>query len=311
VGDLRFEDAPLPPLNHGEALVRVSRAGVCSSDVSRILTSGAYHYPIILGHEFSGTVERVRDDCDTALVGKRVGVFPLIPCLSCASCRRGAYETCDDYSYIGSRRDGAFAEYVAVPTWNLIELPDTMTFDEAALLEPAAVALHSVRRLDLAEIGSVAVVGTGPIGRLIVRWLRIFGMTDVTPVGRRDKPSRRFDACVEAVGSVDALRGCMERVRPNGLLVLVGNPAADFNVDQKLYWKILRKQLTVRGSWNASFPNDWRDAIAHAQQLRLSEFVSHSRNFDELRDAIVTMRDKVTVERGKVLLNVTAADTRP
>jgi L-iditol 2-dehydrogenase len=308
IGDLRFEDAPMPSLNPGEALVRVSRAGVCSSDVSRILTSGAYHYPIILGHEFSGTVEREYDDGDVARwLGKRVGVFPLVPCFNCVSCRHGKYETCDNYSYIGSRRNGAFAEYVAVPKWNLIELPDVMSFDEAALLEPAAVALHSVRRPDLAGIGSVAVVGTGPIGRLIVRWLQIFGITDVTSIGREYSPSRQFDVCVEAVGSVEALRSCVDLTRPNGRLVLVGNPTADFNVDQRLYWQILRKQLTVRGSWNSSFPSDWRDAIAHAEQLRLSAFVSHSCGFTGLRDAVAMMQAG-NVKRGKVLLNVEITD---
>jgi L-iditol 2-dehydrogenase len=309
IGDLRFEDVPIPSLDPGEVLVKVKRAGICASDVPRVLTGGAYRYPIILGHEFSGVVERERTGGAARWLGKRVGVFPLVPCFNCASCRRGEYETCGNYGYIGSRQNGAFAEYVAVPSWNLIELPDAMTFDEAALLEPAAVALHSVRRLELAKIGSAAVVGTGPIGGLIVRWLQIFGVTDVMAIGREYSPSRQFDACVEAVGSTDALRACIDLARPNGQLVLVGNPTADFNVDQGLYWKILRKQLTVRGSWNASFPSDWQDVIACTEQLHLPAFVSHNCGFSELRDAVIMMHEG-KVKRGKVLLNVEITDMR-
>ena len=91
VKDLRFEDVDSPAPEEGEVLVKVKAAGICSSDIPRVYATGAYHYPIILGHEFSG----VTTD------GRRVGVFPLIPCHICKSCKSHHYETCSDYSYIG------------------------------------------------------------------------------------------------------------------------------------------------------------------------------------------------------------------
>ena len=126
IGDLRYEDRSLPEHYPGWALVKVLVAGICSSDIPRIFEKGPYHFPTIPGHEFSGKVERVADESDRHWLGKRVGVFPLIPCKKCASCEKGQYETCSNYDYIGSRRDGGFAEYVAVPVWNLLELPETV-----------------------------------------------------------------------------------------------------------------------------------------------------------------------------------------
>ena len=166
IGDLRYEDWPKPELRPGWALVKVLAAGICSSDIPRIFTKGTYHFPTIPGHEFCGRVEAVHDGGDSGWVGKRVGVFPLIPCRKCPSCQQGQYETCGHYDYLGSRRDGGFAEYAAVPVWNLIELPDTVSDIQGALLEPAAVALHAVKRAEIAAGDSVCVVGTGAIGLL-------------------------------------------------------------------------------------------------------------------------------------------------
>ena len=119
IGELRYEDRPLPEIRPGWALVKVLAAGICSSDIPRIFEKGTYHFPTIPGHEFSGQVEKAANESDGKWVGKRVGVFPLIPCKKCPSCQKGQYETCTNYDYIGSRRDGGFAEYVAVPVWNL------------------------------------------------------------------------------------------------------------------------------------------------------------------------------------------------
>jgi L-iditol 2-dehydrogenase len=292
IGDLRPDDIAAPTPKRGEVLVRVKAAGICSSDISRVYETGAYHYPIVLGHEFSG----VSSD------GRRVGVFPLIPCLICESCKAGHYETCSNYSYIGSRRDGAFAEYVAVPGRNLIALPDDLTFEEASLLEPAAVALHAVKQVNLRKVQSAAVVGDGVIGQLAVRWLRVYGVADVDVFGRGDKPSPCCcDACIEAVGSADALRRCIEITKPGGQIILVGNPKPDFNIDRMLYWQILRKQLSVKGSWNSRYPSDWRETLDHAGALQLGGLISHRYAFDELGKAFEMLRAK-RERHGKVIV---------
>jgi len=281
LSDLRFEDVPEPKPKSGEVLVKVKCAGICSSDIARVFSTGAYSYPLILGHEFSGETSD----------GRRVGVFPLLPCFECESCKRKHYETCSNYSYIGSRRDGAFAEYVAVPEWNLVKIPDNMSFEAAAMLEPAAVALHAAKQLDLQNVSSIAVVGSGVIGKLIAKWLTIYGVFNVDLLGRNDTQHfEHYDACVEAVGSTNALQRCIDLVHPNGQIVLVGNPVKDFCLEQKLYWQILRKQINIRGSWNSSYPSDWQQVIEHADKLCMDKLISHSYSFDELDKALSEIR---------------------
>jgi L-iditol 2-dehydrogenase len=234
--------------------------------------------------------------------GRRVGVFPLIPCFNCASCQEKHFETCENYSYIGSRQDGAFAEYVAVPEWNLFTLPDSVSFEQAALLEPAAVALHAMNRLDLSAVQSVAVIGNGVIGQIIAKWLEIYGVANAALLGRHDTPKLgQYDACFEAVGSAEAFRRCLDIVRPNGQIVLVGNPNVDFNIDQKLYWQILRKQIIVRGSWNSSYPNDWQKVLEYADKLQLDRFISHRFELGRF-DAATNMMYNKTEKYGKVVL---------
>ena len=126
------------------------------------------------------------EESDSGWVGKRVGVFPLIPCKKCDSCQKEQYETCSNYDYIGSRRDGGFAEYVAVPVWNLLPLPETVTFEEAAMLEPMAVAVHAMRRACPSASDQVAVCGLGTIGLFLVMFLLEAGIENLLLIGNKD-----------------------------------------------------------------------------------------------------------------------------
>lgn len=291
-GDLRFEDVPEPKPELGDVLVKVKCAGICSSDITRIFSTGAYRYPLIPGHEFSG---------ETA-DGRRVGVFPLLPCFECESCKQEHYETCSNYGYIGSRQDGAFAEYIAVPEWNLVYIPDSMDFETAALLEPAAVALHAVKQLNLQRVSNAAVVGNGAIGKLIAKWLAIYGVCNVELLGRSDMQRfAHYDACVEAVGSTDAFQRCIDLVRPNGQIMLIGNPSKDFCLEQKLYWQILRKQINMQGSWNSRYPSDWQWAIEHADKLYMNGLISHRYSFENLGEALAMMH-RGEKKYGKVII---------
>src|SRR5574344_1882626 len=147
IDDLRYvEDYSTPVLKDNEVMVKVKAAGICGSDVARVLKNGTYHFPTIIGHEFSGEICEVKDKKDDALIGKRVSVFPLKPCFKCESCKQGDYEMCEHYDYLGSRCDGGFAEYVAVPKWNLCFLPDIISFESAAMFEPSSVAMHALGR---------------------------------------------------------------------------------------------------------------------------------------------------------------------
>lgn len=314
IGDLRYEDRPFPELQPGWALVKVLAAGICSSDIPRIFEKGTYHFPTIPGHEFSGQVEKVADESDSQWVGKRVGVFPLIPCKKCPSCQKGRYETCSNYDYIGSRRDGGFAEYVAVPVWNLIELPESVSGVQGALLEPAAVALHAVRRAEIFPGANVCVVGTGAIGLLAGQWARILGAGQVVIKGRSEakrqivqrcgleyqtdsRAGEEFDRVIEAVGSGKALEESLLLTAPGGRLVLMGNPDGSRALSQDLYWRILRKQLTLIGTWNSSYgsaDSDWTEAVQAMAGggLKTEGIVTHVLNREELPKGLEIMRGR-------------------
>ncbi len=152
-------EVELPTLAPGEVLVRVAYCGVCGSDVPRVWMGSAHSYPIVLGHEFSGAVVQVGEGADAALMGRRVAGVPLVPCHDCPDCAAGDYSLCKHYSFIGSRRPGAFAEYVAVPAANVYPLPDDVSFLNGAFFEPATVALHALRLAGLLRWGSSDAAG--------------------------------------------------------------------------------------------------------------------------------------------------------
>ena len=310
IGDLRYGECPKPELQPGWALVKVLAAGICSSDIPRIFQKGTYHFPTIPGHEFCGKVEAVAEESDSDWVGKRVGVFPLIPCKKCDSCQKRQYETCSNYDYIGSRRDGGFAEYVVAPVWNLLELPDTVSNIQGALLEPTAVALHAVKRAGIQSGQTVCIVGTGAIGLLAGQWAKLLGAGQVVIKGRSEAKRElvqkcgmeysvntkdTYDCVIEAVGTTQALEECLTFATPNGRVVLMGNPDGDKKLPQNVYWSVLRKQLTLTGTWNSSYggsESDWQEAVQNAAELCVERVVSHILPWDELDKGLAIMRDK-------------------
>lgn len=316
LNDLRYEDVPMPECPSGWAIIKVKATGICSSDVPRVFTKGTYHFPTIPGHEFSGIVHSVADPQNAYLVGKPVGVFPLIPCRQCESCKDKHYEMCSDYDYVGSRRDGAFAEYVAVPVWNLVELPDTIPFEVAAMMEPFAVALHAIKMGPVSKGMSVGIIGTGMIGIAAGQWAKMFGAGSVSVIGRsEDKrkmvencglkyivcndPSKvtEFDFALEAVGTPNAIELAISATKRGGCLILMGNPSSDITITQTVYWKILRKQLRLAGTWNSSYdgqnPSDWTEvAEALASKAIVADsLITHKFEQEELMKGFELMRE--------------------
>ncbi len=193
IGAIHLEEADRPEPAENEVLVAVKAAGICGSDIPRIYRTGAHVHPLIPGHEFAGQVVRLGKKVDERWQDQRVGVFPLIPCRNCPPCRKQHYELCRGYSYLGSRRDGGFAEYVTVPEWNLIRLPDNVSYRQAAMMEPMAVAVHAMRSAipDDADRGMpIAVCGFGTIGILLAMFLIEAGYSNLYVIGNKDFQKR-------------------------------------------------------------------------------------------------------------------------
>src|SRR4051794_36552233 len=127
---LAYREVADPVPAEGEVLVEVRASAVCGSDIHRYVR-GHRTYPMILGHEAAGIVSAAGAGADPGLVGRHAAVVPLVPCHVCAQCRAGRFSACATYSFIGSRRDGAFAQLVAVPATNLVLLPDDLPFEAA------------------------------------------------------------------------------------------------------------------------------------------------------------------------------------
>ena len=316
IADLQYSDVNIPKVAQGWALVKVRACGICSSDVPRIFVKGTYHFPTIPGHEFSGEVVAVGDELDKKWINKRVSVFPLIPCKECASCKKKQFETCENYNYLGSRCDGGFAQFVAVPIWNLVELQDRISFCEGAMFEPFAVALHCLNQANLKCGQSVAIVGSGAIAFAVGQWAKVYGATKVCVIGRsNDKKNiadaigidyaisgnmgaEKYDVVIEAVGNSASLSMAIELTSSGGKIVVMGNPSGDIAISQAIYWQILRKQLTVVGTWNSSFDglnrSEWldvRDAF-ESKKISAEPLITHRIKQDELLSGLKIMRNK-------------------
>lgn len=337
IDDFRLEVIEEPTPEADEVLVEVKAVGICGSDIPRVFYTGTYSYPLIPGHEFSGVVIAAGSAAEKKWIGKRVGVFPLIPCGACAPCRNKQYEMCRHYSYLGSRRDGAFAEYVAVPEGNLIELPDSVSFESAAMLEPMAVAVHAMRRINPSPTDVVAVCGLGTIGFLLIMFLREAGIKNILAIGNKDGHKRLAqelgiaeevycdsrtmqeeewllqktggtgpDVFFECVGKKETVAQAVNVTAPGGRICLVGNPASDIMLERDVYWKILRNQMTLTGTWNSSFTreagDDWHYVMERLVSDRImpERIISHRFSLDKLMRGFHIMRDK-SEDYGKIM----------
>ena len=176
INDLRYEEAPIPECAEDEVLVEIKSCGVCGSDLPRVYTKGTYHFPTVIGHEFSG---KVAHDPKGELDGKKVAVFPLLPCFKCESCKQGSYATCENDDYYGSRRDGGRSEYLAVQRWNILAMPEGLSYGEGAMCEPVSVGRHAVMKLDIKKGDKLLISGAGPIGIIAGQWAKSMGADKV------------------------------------------------------------------------------------------------------------------------------------
>ena len=328
IGTIKYKEVEKPIPQEGEVLVKVMACGVCGSDIPRSYKDGAHNMPLIIGHEFAGVVESVGDNVDAKWLKKPVGVFPLIPCNKCRPCLNRQYEMCKSYSYLGSRRDGGFAQYVSVPEWNLIELPQNVQMESAAMLEPMAVAVHAMRRVNIKPTDKIVVCGLGTIGILLTMFLLERNLSNIYVIGNKDFQKNMVtelgiskenycdakkesvydfvmdktdgagaDVFFECVGNNETVSLAVDCAAAAGSVCMVGNPRSDMNFTQNTYWKILRNQLTVTGTWNSSFygdGDDWRYVLYRLTQKLIdpSRLITHRYELSEITEGLEIMRDK-------------------
>ena len=251
----------IPEPKPDEALILVHCIGICGSDVHYYEHGKIGRYevkqPIILGHELAGVVVKVGNGVSNVSVGDRVAVEPGVTCGRCEYCKSGRYNLCPDVVFMATPPvDGAWAEYVAVRSDFLFKLPDAMSFEEGALLEPLSVGFHAMRRAKVGPDDRVLVTGLGPIGLLAMEAAKLFGVTDIygsdVVAFRRElamemgatgvlnplegdiqnqllqlSDSKGVDVIVETSGNAKAISDCIPLVKRGGRIVLVGLPTSN------------------------------------------------------------------------------------
>jgi 2-desacetyl-2-hydroxyethyl bacteriochlorophyllide A dehydrogenase len=195
VGNLEVLETDVPRPGYGEALVRIQRSGLCGTDL--LLYDDVYRgrrrpvpSPLVVGHEASGEVVELGAGTRWPAPGTRVGIEAVTGCGACHHCVRGAYNLCQEWHHIGLTCAGALAEFVVVPAASLLPLPDNVTFDSAAFLEPLATAVHTLERVKPAPGMSAAIVGPGPLGFLHLQVLQATGVGPVVMYGQPGDESR-------------------------------------------------------------------------------------------------------------------------
>lgn len=329
INHFEYQEVVEPELGENEVLVSVKAAGICGSDIPRVYKTGTYTYPLIPGHEFAGNIVSVGKNVCNDWIGKRVGIFPLIPCGKCMSCVDEKYETCKKYSYLGSRTNGGFAEYVKVPVWNLVRLYDEISYEQAAMLEPMAVAVHAMRKINIKESDTIVVCGLGTIGLLLVMFLIEQGSREILVVGNKDFQKEKTvemgicesnfcdvryqnvsewindktnligaNVFFECVGKNETFSMGINCTASNGTVCIVGNPTSDMKIDKESYWKILRNQLTVCGTWNSSFKHseedDWHYVLEKLRtgNIHPENLITHKFKMNKLIEGFEIMKDK-------------------
>jgi L-iditol 2-dehydrogenase len=307
-GVLTYTDVPTPEPGPGYVRLKVKAISICGSDIKRYV-DGHRMYPLILGHENSGVIDRVGEGVSESYIGKRAAIIPLVPCFECEQCQRGYYSACHSYSFIGSRQSGGFAEFVDLPERNAFLLPDDLPFEHAALIEPSTVARHMLALGDFQRGQTAVVLGAGSIGLMIVQWLRILGakqiiVTDILEDNLRIaskigahvtlNPSKvdavkemqkllgdGADLTLEATGVPQVLEQTLPITRPRGRVVLAGNQPLDKNLPLTFIETMMRREISLVGcfmSYSAPFPgHEWTETIAALQNgsLDMDTLISH------------------------------------
>ncbi|HEX3045768.1 MAG TPA: galactitol-1-phosphate 5-dehydrogenase [Bacillota bacterium] len=334
--DLRYTDFDTPKINEREILIKVKATGICGSDLPRVLGTGAHFYPIVLGHEFAGEVVEIGPETQNVKVGEHVTGAPLVPCHRCIDCYQGAYAQCKNYTFIGSRIPGSWAEYVKIPAINAVKLPEGVTYEQGALFEPATVALHGLSVMNFQGGYDVAIVGVGTIGLLALQCAKLLGAgrifafdidenklklageygadylfntgdPDFRGKIQSETGGRGFAMVVETGGVEFTEKLSLEIAGNKGNVMFIGTPSKNITLAPREFEYINRKELTVRGSWmsySAPFPGrEWELAGYYFKQgkIRYLELIDRMIPLSEIGAAFKDLAVPGRVS-GKILL---------
>lgn len=309
-GRMALTTGPVPSPGPDEVLVQVLSVGVCGSDVHYYdhgrIGPNVMEHPLILGHELAGRIVAVGSSVDPARLGKRVAVEPQRPCRRCIQCKSGRYNLCPDIQFFATPPiDGAFCEYVTIQDDFAFDLPDEVSDDAAALLEPLSVAIWACRKAEVKPGSRILVAGAGPVGIITAQVARAFGASEIHVSDVADdrlavalqhgathtlNPLRdrveglEVDAFIDASGAPNAIKTGVLAVAPAGRVVLVGLGPDDFEFP---VGQVRNRELRVTGVFR--YANTWPQAIALVAEKKvdLDSLVTGHFALDQAEEALL------------------------
>ena len=314
---LELQDIPEPHRHKGEVRIRIERVGICGSDMGIIRGLNPFvRYPITPGHEFSGRVMETDPDSDFTK-GELVAVRPILTCGSCEGCLAQEQNHCMHLKVLGVHQDGAYAEQIALPKEVVKKVPEGMSAEQAALIEPTAVAVHINRRAQMASGKKVAVIGAGVIGNLVFQVSKAKGTDRILAIDRveqrlplaqevgadwainsaeidpitfaREHVGDGFDIVFDLVGTEATAEQAIQMAKPGGTVVLIAVPHTQwfsFN-----YQEVFRKELALVGS-RLYDDRDFQEAISllSSGQVQAERLVTHRLPLSQGIEAIELVR---------------------
>jgi len=325
-GDVRYEEVPNPKVNSHDVLIRIRAVGVCGSDIELCdgvhpyITTGRTRLPLIPGHEWSGEVISLGDKVKGFDAGDKVTGECSVGCRQCEYCFQGYYNECENLEETGIlNRDGGFAELISFPFFFLHNFT-SLSFEEAALTEPTAIAMHAVSVARVSPKDYVAVVGPGPIGLLAVQVAKAFGAGAILLSGTRLERlelgrqlgadavvnvkeesivrvaeefthGHKFDVVIEATGNPDVLGDIESIIRPYGRIILVGSFGGQkglIDLDRIVTGNI--SLLGVVGS-----PNVWEESIRllETKKIQAVPLITHRFELSHIKEGLDTVRQRI------------------
>ncbi|WP_411348269.1 2,3-butanediol dehydrogenase [Paenibacillus sp. WLX2291] len=314
--DVRVEEREVRSVQAGQVKIKVEYAGICGSDLH------AYHHgvgiqegqehplshqkaPLTLGHEFAGTIVELGENVSGINVGQRVVVEPLYHCGVCEYCLHGQYNQCVDFGFVGLNSDGGFADYVVVEAYMAHQIPDEVSFEEGALVEPTAVAMHAVRHSSLKVGQKVVVYGAGPIGLLTVLCAKAAGASQIFAVDVFDErldlaaklgaipvnsakvnatevisqQSGGIDIAFEAAGVQPTMDSAVSIVKKGGQVVVIAAISKPLQVD---FFQLLVKEATITATlaYRHIFPEII--SLIAAGALDVKQVITHTIKLDDI-----------------------------
>ena len=311
---LRMEERAVPVPGPGEVLVRVRSVGVCGSDIHYFehgrIADFVVESPLVLGHESSGTVVAVGAGVDDLSVGTTVAMEPGVPCAACEQCRAGRYNLCPDVQFFATPPvDGTFCEYVVLPRAFAHPVPDHVSFDAAALVEPLSVGVWACRKAEVRVGTRVLITGAGPIGIMAALVARAHGASQVTisdvnvdrlafadglgfaTVDSRDAhlpDAVLADVLIECSGAAPAIDAGIRSVAPAGTVVLVGmSPGTMAELPVGI---IQGRELWVTGTFRYAHTYPTAIDLIASGRIDLDALVSRAFSLDEAEQALTYSR---------------------